>query len=333
MPYRAATQAPIAGHIWVIVLAGGSGKRLSSLTSDAHGNAVPKQFCSLDGAQSLIEKTLIRATTIVAAERIMAVVTASHSQYWVPALRDLPADNIIVQPEDRGTAIGILLPALRIRARDPDARILLLPSDHHVANEGVLEHAMRCALEDIGAHDVGVALLGIEADEPDPELGYIVPRAGRHPRLHDVQRFIEKPPTEEARRLVSEGALWNSFIVASRVESLIALLIHACPQVVSVLQEVEGGDFASLLQCYRVLPTVDFSRDIVSGQEHRVAVMPVGSCGWSDLGTPHRVAKTLARQPRGCVVDTAMVGVPQPSGWVDLAQRLAQLYPALLAEG
>ncbi len=332
MEHNRAIQAAIAGQSWAIVLAGGSGTRLSSLTHDATGTAVPKQFCSLDGAQSLIEQTLTRAATVVAPERVTAVVTAAHRHYWEPALKKLPPDNIVIQPQNRGTAIGILLPALRIAARDPDARILILPSDHHVAIEGVLEQAMRCALEDIGAHDAGVALLGIEADEADPGLGYIVPRAGIHPRLHHVHRFIEKPPIEEARRLVSEGALWNSFIMACRVKNLIALLLHACPDLVHALRAVDSQDEAGLRHLYRDLPVMDFSRDVATGQEHRLAVMTVGACGWNDLGTPHRLAKIVARQPSRRAVDTTLARERTQSGWINLADRLAQLHPALLRE-
>ena len=329
MEHRAALQSGIAGQAWTIVLGGGCGRRLSTLTNDATGNSVPKQFCSLDGTRSLIEQTLTRAATVSAPQRITAVVTASHRQYWEPALEALPSDNIVIQPLNRGTGIGILLPALRIAARDPEARILILPSDHYVAEEGVLEHAMHNALEDIRTHESGVALLGIKADEPDPDLGYILARAGSHPRLHHVHRFIEKPSIDEARRLVSEGALWNSFIIVCRVQNLIGLLIDACPDIVRALRAVNSRDEVSLLHLYRNLPVIDFSRNVVTGQEHRLAVMTVGACGWNDLGTPSRLAKTVAAMG-GAVRSMTMARERTQSGWINLAARLAQLDPALL---
>lgn len=327
MEHTSAPQAATAGHSWAIVLAAGNGTRLSSLTRNPTGSAVPKQFCSLDGERSLIEQALDRAARVIDPRRVTAIVAHSHRRYWEPALQDLPPANVVVQPQDRGTAIGILLPALRIAARDPLARILILPSDHYVAEEAVLEKAMRCALEDIGEHPVGVALLGIEADEPDPELGYIVPCAGNHPRLRQVHRFIEKPFVDEARRLVSEGALWNSFILVCRVQSLIELLLHACPDVVQALQAVESNDEASLLQCYRNLPVIDFSRHVATGQEHRLAVVAVPGCGWNDLGTPHRLAQTLTRQPRRHAGNSPTAR-GTPDRCIDLADRLAQVYPA-----
>jgi len=229
-----------------------------------------------------------------------------------------------------------LLPVLRIAARDPDARVLILPSDHHVADEGTLAHTMREALEDICTHPIGVALLGIEADEPDPELGYVVPRATSHPRLHRVHRFAEKPPAEEAERLIRTGALWNSFILACRATSLIDMLSKSCPGIVQSMQAALGAhDEAAVERLYQDLPNVDFSRHIATGREHQLAVVAVPRCGWSDLGTPHRLAQTLARLPKHRWIDAASprdAATDEGAGWINLAHRLAQIHPALFPE-
>jgi len=321
-----------SGHTWAIVLAAGSGTRLSCLTQDSAGAAVPKQFCSLDGESTLIEQALRRAAAVVEAQRVTAVVAPAHRRYWLNTLRNLPPDNVVVQPHNRGTAVGILLPVLRIAARDPDARILILPADHHVCEEAILARAMRRALEDIRLHPIGVALLGIEADEPDPELGYIVPHAFDHPRLRRVQRFAEKPTDGEARRLIRAGALWNSFILACRATSLIDLLRQRYPTVVQSLQAAIGSnDAANLDQIYRDLPSVDFSRDVATGQEQQLTVVPVPRCGWNDLGTPHRLAQTLARWPKHRWMKAASAA-SERDGWINLPNRLAQTHPALLPD-
>ncbi|MGE0114961.1 MAG: sugar phosphate nucleotidyltransferase [Steroidobacteraceae bacterium] len=318
---------PTSGCPWAIVLAAGNGSRLRILTRDVAGGAVPKQFCSLDGTSTLIERTLARAASVVGIERVTTVVSPLHRCHWEEALRNVSQDNIIIQPKNRGTAIGILLPTLRILARDPDARILILPSDHYVADESVLNIAMCRALHDIRDHQEGVALLGIEADEADPELGYIVPGAGDHPRLLRVRRFIEKPIAADARRLVARGALWNSFILACRADSLVDLCFRRCPDVVHLLRAVESHDYASLSQAYAELPEIDFSRHIATGQERQLVVTAVPRCGWNDLGTPHRLARTLAHD--------SMHGAKHPAStqamrWINLADRLAELHPHLL---
>lgn len=234
-------------------------------------------------------------------DRITAIVSPAHVRYWKPALSELADGNTIVQPHDRGTAVGILLPLLCILARDPEARIVILPSDHHFADESIPANALRLANEDVDHHRVGVVLLGIDADEPDPELGYIIPRAGDRTRLRAVHRFVEKPAIEEARRLCREGALWNSFILVSRAQSLLELYRRRRPDLVQALQAIRRHDYAQLLQAYDELPEVDFSRHIAADQAQRLSVMAVPRCGWNDIGTPHRLAQTLARgvQARG----------------------------------
>ncbi|WP_457832902.1 hypothetical protein, partial [Staphylococcus aureus] len=84
---------------------------------------------------------------------------------------------------------------------------------------------------------------------------------------------------------------------------------------------------AALLRVYRGLPVIDFSRHIAAGQEQQLAVMAVPGCGWNDLGTPHRLAQTLARQPKRST-DCAQTARSALGSWINLADRLALAYPA-----
>jgi len=131
------------GSDWAVVLAAGEGTRLAALTRDAAGNAVPKQFCSLNGGRALVQEAVERARRVVALDRTCAIVAQQHSQHWRKALRCLPAENIIVQPQNRGTANGVLLCVLSILERDPLARIIFLPADHFVLDESALERSLR----------------------------------------------------------------------------------------------------------------------------------------------------------------------------------------------
>ena len=124
-----------AGNTWAIVLAGGEGSRLRSVTTTALGVAIPKQFCSLHGGDSLLHDALKRAESIASPDHICAVVSQQHRRWWESALAGVASVNIIVQPRNCGTANGILLPLLCILERDPEARVVILPSDHHVRKE------------------------------------------------------------------------------------------------------------------------------------------------------------------------------------------------------
>src|SRR5574341_1084165 len=96
-----------ASGAWAIVLAAGDGTRLRELTGD-----VPKQFCRLAGERSLLALALARAGRVAARERTLVVVAERHRRWWAGELAGHPAENVLVQPENRGTAAGILLPLL-----------------------------------------------------------------------------------------------------------------------------------------------------------------------------------------------------------------------------
>jgi mannose-1-phosphate guanylyltransferase len=83
-------------------------------------------------------EALQRCDAVAEPDHITVIVASGHRRWWLPLLREMPTANVIVQPSNRGTANGILLPLLHIMARDPDARIVLLPSDHYVRDERVL---------------------------------------------------------------------------------------------------------------------------------------------------------------------------------------------------
>ena len=135
--------------VWAIVLAAGDGRRLRRLTTTRSGLAIPKQFCSLERGPSLLQEAIERASRIADLERICPIVAAQHEQWWRDQLRGVPRDNIIVQPDNRGTANGVLLPLLTILERDPQARVVLLPSDHYVRYEAVLSAAPSAAMMNV----------------------------------------------------------------------------------------------------------------------------------------------------------------------------------------
>jgi mannose-1-phosphate guanylyltransferase len=289
---------PPVRNTWALVLAAGEGTRLSSLTTDAAGHAVPKQYCSLDGGATFLQETLRRAHAICGRDRIAAIVAEQHARWWRGALWALPDGNVVVQPRNRGTANGVLLSALTIAARDPLARIVFLPSDHFIRDEERFEDALREAAT-VRLRPGELVLLGVEPEEADPELGYLVPHAPAQPgELPRVSRFVEKPPAPVAAELIAGGALWNSFVFAADVSTLVALVRARFPEVVDDLETALARGADAVASLYERLPAIDFSRHVLEGAEARLRVLRVAPCGWSDLGTPRRVAECLARLER-----------------------------------
>ena len=297
-----------AKHLWALVLAGGEGKRLRALTTEPCGTPVPKQFCSLWGERSLIEEAIERGAALVDTERICAIVAAEHQRWWLQsaALTGLPPANLIVQPRNRGTAVGILYATLKIAKNDPDAIVLLLPSDHHVDDEGILRESLVAALQSVRRRNSEALLLGLEPNSADTELGYIVPGARDPWGSHRVRRFVEKPSVSHAQWLIESGGLWNMFIMVASAQCLVDLFRRSWGALLAQMQALVGTRHPKRLQTvggltfqdrYDLLPEVDFSRHVLEGQESVLRVMRVPPCGWSDLGTPLRVRETLRRLP------------------------------------
>ena len=288
-------------QFWVLILAAGEGSRLRSLTTTASGTSIPKQFCSLHGGPSLLQEALNRARSVTVDDRVCAVVAAQHRPWWRPQLADLDTANVIIQPQNRGTANGILLALLGLLESNRGARILLLPADHHVCDEFVLARAMRDALRRLRPHSEATLLLGLEPDQPDPQLGYIVPGEPDDHGVRRPARFVEKPTTAQAQELIGLGALWNGFIMASTVHGLLGLFSRSRSRIVHAMRQAIRRDLQSpgpacaVAALYDQLPTLDFSRDILADQVSSLRVLRVRACGWSDLGTPEGVAVALQR--------------------------------------
>jgi|SRR6185436_5249950 len=319
-----------AGHNWALVLAAGEGSRLQALTMTASGVAVPKQFCSLGEGSSLLHSAIRRAQAVAPPERTCAVVADHHRRWWQALPLDIPTTNLIRQPRNRGTANGILLPLLHIVHRDPDAVLLVLPSDHYVRNESVLAHSLRRAMVELQGDSGHLILLGMAPDEPDPELGYIVGEGADGSDIHSVAEFVEKPSVATARALITRGAVWNSFIFAATGRTLLRAFEEHCPDLVGEMRHIVGSSTeaatcaARLAGLYEDLPELDFSRDVLQRSPSLLRVLTVPACGWSDLGTPRRVGLTVSRyrSTAGIPLSTA----PVRTAFVDLAARHLQMH-------
>ncbi len=289
-----------AGEKWGVVLAGGSGSRLSALTIDAAGMVVPKQYCSFLGGPSLVRTTIQRLKTVVDPSRIVVVVSSAHRKWWELDLGDIAPENIIIQPCNRGTACGVLLPVLSILHQDPRARIVVSPSDHYVRDEETLTWSLLEAQAHVDARPGLLVLLGMEPDRPETEYGWITPLPGGTDGVRGVASFVEKPNAELADKLMRSGALWSSFTFVATGKTLMGHFRRSMPGLVDRFSM--GLTYASwnhrrrdLLRLYDTLPTVDFSRLVLAEAHEGMHVLPVPPCGWTDLGTPQRVSECAAR--------------------------------------
>ena len=202
-------------NCWGVILAGGSGSRLTSLTIDGDGTVIPKQYCSFLGGPSLLRKTIDRLGVVIDPRRIVIVVSAQHRRWWERETLDIVPENVIVQPCNRGTACGVLLPLISILSRDRSARVVVSPADHYVADESTLTASLIAAQTYVDALPDRLVLLGMVPDSPDTGYGWITPSPGRPGTVRSVASFVEKPDGKVAEELMRSGALWSSFTFVS----------------------------------------------------------------------------------------------------------------------
>jgi mannose-1-phosphate guanylyltransferase len=291
-------EEPSPDRLWVVVLAGGEGARVRSLTRDSRGARVPKQFYAPRGGKSMLRWTLERARSLVAEERVVTVVAEQHRQWWTAQLDDCPPGNVVIQPQNRGTAVGLLLPLLEIMRRDPRARLLVLPSDHFVRDEARLRDALLRAANAVESGDHPVVLLGMVPEAPDTGYGWILPEGpSSADGVRRVALFREKPGTDAVRALIGRGAVVNSFIIVTTGRQLLHMYEQAIPGCVERLKGwpgAGGGSRSGLQALYRELPTHDFSRGVLQRSSADLSVLSVPGCGWVDLGTPARLRQFRA---------------------------------------
>ncbi len=278
-------------RITPVILAGGSGTRLWPLSREER----PKQFCNLFGGESLFQKTLRR---IADTEIFAAPIILTHKSHrslveaQAAAVGVVPA-IIVSEPLGRDTGPAIALAALLAGAETADVQLLVLPSDHRIAEPERLLSAIEAAAKSI-ARLPSLATFGIAPDRPETGYGYIkadgrlLNAEGSHG--FEVERFIEKPDRANAERLIAEGGTyWNAGIFLFSGRLLIKELTRHAPDLLaSVRQAIAGGcwqglSFEPLERAFAAAPKISIDYAVMEKTDAS-SVFPIAP-GWSDMGS------------------------------------------------
>ena len=239
-----------AQNRWAIVLAGGEGKRLRSLTRQL-GYDVPKQFCPLLEQETLLQLTLRRVALAIDPAQTLTVVTRSHERFFSPLMAELahhdphhnPQRNLIVQSDNRGTAAAIAYGAFRLAEMDPAASVAVFPSDHWFSDDAELMRNVERAFALVSEFQDLTVALGVAAERPEAGYGWFelgAPIVNQEARLFEVRRFWEKPPAETTRAIWSAGAHRNSFILVAKVSALLSLILKTLPRLHGAFHSVRA---------------------------------------------------------------------------------------------
>lgn len=281
--------------VWTIVLAGGAGRRLASVTG-----GVPKQFWRPRGTMpSLLDATLERLFRVNVPERTVSVVDAAHRQYLPPA-PTAPFARVIYQPTDRGTAAGVLLPLMFVLEREPQAIVILTPADHAFDDQEVFEQGIVRGISRIRSGLSDIVLFGSEPHSVSADLGWITattPR-GHFREFQLVADFVEKPAPGDALQLFADGSVWNTMVLVANGRALAKHFQDHLPLHMDVMTAAMALDDAAreqfLADWYPELPRADFSRDVIAEARPLSLYTWPMEAGWSDLGTPERMEEWLA---------------------------------------
>ena len=294
---------------WAVVLAGGEGRRLRPLVRRLFGENRPKQYVQLLGPASLLRQTLDRVGRLIPPERTVVVSRDEHAGYIARELADGPMPHVLLQPCDRGTGAAVLVAAHMIQRRDPDATVVVVPSDHFIREEDRFLSHVAEVVAVVERHPQWMVLLGARPSTPELEYGWIKPGAPFSQTSDGlvcrVRGFLEKPELETAQRCLSTGWLWNTFAFVTTLPTLLDTgqrflpVVDARLKLIGAFEQSRREGWA-LRQAYSLAPESDFAQEVLERCPSCLAVSLLPPLTWSDLGTPRRVvaaASSLTIRP------------------------------------
>ena len=285
-----------------VIMAGGSGTRFWP----ASRRDRPKQFLTLATDTPLLRMTFERLEGLVPPERVWVVTTAATAEASRDILPELPAGNVLAEPEGRNTAACACFAAHAMLSRDPEAICIVLPADHIIGQEERFRSTMAAGAKFV-EREGGLLTFGVQPTRPETGYGYLE-LGQEHSRdgewvVHHLQRFVEKPDLERAQRyLESKRFLWNAGIFAWRAVDLLDEVRRQLPELaegLSRLAEAIGssGADAAIAEIYPTLPATSVDFGVMEGAQ-RCWTVPV-DFPWSDVGSWSALADEIPADATG----------------------------------
>jgi mannose-1-phosphate guanylyltransferase len=317
--------------VYAVIMAGGAGTRFWPASRDKS----PKQLLPLGGDpnESLLAATVRRIAPIVPAERVYIATGARLVDATAAALPQVPRANLLAEPVPRNTAPCIGWAAATIARVDPDALILVLPSDHYIVDEEEFRRVIGRALD--AARAGYMATIGVVPTRPETGYGYIELGAAIGGGAHEVARFVEKPDHERAEAYVAgKKHLWNAGMFFFEARAMAAAIAEHLPALADGIAKLDaaaarGDEAAALAQVFPTLPSISIDHGVME-KAKRLAVVP-GDFGWNDVGSWQSAWELAAKDGAGNALPEGSVAVDASNNLVrDLTRGGAKKLYALV---
>ena len=275
--------------ISVVIMAGGKGERFWPKSR----MNMPKQFLSLtDDGKSMIQHTVERLKGLVDIQNMYIVTNEIYKDLVLEHIPDIPKENIIIEPVAKNTAPCIGLAAIHIAKKNPDSKMIILPSDHLIKFNEIFIDTLKIALDVVEKGD-NLATIGITPNYPETGYGYINFTKGESfkdsANIYEVLRFVEKPNLEKAKEYLTSGEyLWNSGIFVWKASTILKNFKEYLPEIYEGLQKIgesiNTGKYEEVLKKeFPNLPSESIDYGIMEKAKN-IYVIP-GNFGWDDVGS------------------------------------------------
>ncbi|HWR61803.1 MAG TPA: mannose-1-phosphate guanylyltransferase/mannose-6-phosphate isomerase [Clostridia bacterium] len=285
-----------------LLLAGGSGTRLWPLSRQT----MPKQLLALTSNKTLLQETCQRISGIVGYKDQWVITGQSYYYQILGQIKELSpeqdAAEILLEPVGKNTAPAVLWAAQRCRKLyGEDSVMMVLPSDHLIMNTAQFEKALELAVKK--AEEGRLVTFGISPTCPETAYGYIeINEKSVSGRAYKVERFVEKPDAETARRFVEEGNyLWNSGMFVYHVGTLLSEAEKHCADLFNLFENHDVFDVDGVEAAYKASTSISIDYALMEHTDK--AVVLVSDFGWSDVGSWKSLFDISEKDENGNVIN------------------------------
>lgn len=285
-------------RLYPVILCGGVGSRLWPVSTPS----LPKQFARLVGDISTFQDAVARVSELEGVEQVLVVASVRHDALIVGQLATIGVDaQLILEPEGRESGPAMAAAAAWVHRRDPEGVAIFAAADHLLPDRAAYARAMHRAADAAAAGRI--VTLGVRPHEPSVAYGYI--RAPGEGTVRPIERFVEKPAPEVAKRYLADGYLWNAGSFVASADVLLGEMRRLCPDVLEATEtalDEAGGAWPAvrLGPSFQRAPKIAFDHAVMEKTD-RASVVEV-EFAWSDLGAWDAVWAASEKDMDGNVV-------------------------------